>query len=198
MDKSFLTDGENKNKAVSETELVRAAKNNDALAFVRLLGIYSKLITSMAHKFAIPPSEFDDLCQEGRLALYRAVMSYNGDIAGFSTYAGVCIRNSMISWAKKASRNAVESLRENDIPKANIGGEAAGEYIQGAHCARDILDDVLGSDAAGLSDYERKALGLKIAGTGTKEISKLLGKSEKSVENTLFRARSKIKRYINK
>ena len=196
MDKSFLTDG--KTEAICETELVRAAKNNDALAFVQLLGIYSKLISSMAHKFAIPPSEFDDLCQEGRLALYRAVMSYNGDIAGFSTYAGVCIRNSMITWAKKASKNAVEALCESDMPKANLGGEAERADIEGAHRARDILDDVLGSDAAGLSDYERKALGLKIAGAGTKEIAKLLGKSEKSVENTLFRARSKIKRYINK
>lgn len=48
-----------------------AAKNSDKLAFVELIGIFSPYISALARSFGLPESEYDDLCQVGRIALYR-------------------------------------------------------------------------------------------------------------------------------
>lgn len=44
-----------------------------------------------------------------------------------------------------------------------------------------------------LSDSERQILNYKLSGIGIAEISVLTGKKTKSVENTLFRARKKLR-----
>ncbi len=175
-------------------ELIEAAKSNDALAFVKLLGLYSGLISSMASTFGLPKAEFDDLCQEGRLALYRAVMGYNGDIAEFSTYAGACIKNSMISWAKKANREKQRVLcTEVDLEEIP---QSISDNLSDNAIAEEILSGVLNSNQAGLSDYEKKTIALKLEGYDIKSMAKLMCKEEKSVENTLFRARAKLKKYL--
>ena len=50
---------------------------------------------------------------------------------------------------------------------------------------------------AGLSETARKTVFLKACGYKTAEISKRMGRSAKSVDNTLFRARKKLRSYID-
>lgn len=186
----------------SQNLLVKKARHGDVPAFVELLGHYSGLICSKASSFGLPKDEFEDLCQEGRLALYRAVITYDENTAEFSTYAGSCIRNSMISWAKKVNRDAkVMSAAQTGADSEGVSAFETSVTDDSVHeraAAESLLDELLNSDKAGLSDYERKAIGLKIAGFGTAEISGYLGKSAKSVENTLFRARTKLKKYLER
>ena len=83
-------------------QLVTAVKNNDTPSFVELLGLFSKSISSIAFTYHLPESEFDDLCQEGRMALYRAAISYDDSKnAVFSTYATVCITNAMLNFVNR-------------------------------------------------------------------------------------------------
>ena len=186
----------------SQNLLAKKARRGEVSAFVELLGHYSGLICAKASSFGLPKDEFEDLCQEGRLALYRAVITYDENTAEFSTYAGACIRNSMISWAKKVSRDAkVISDAQAQEDSQSVSAFENSQVCDGVHervAAESLLDELLHSEKAGLSDYERKVIGLKIAGFGTAEISGYLGKSAKSVENTLFRARTKLKKYLEK
>jgi RNA polymerase sporulation-specific sigma factor len=48
-----------------------------------------------------------------------------------------------------------------------------------------------------LSDYEMKILEMYILGLRAKEISVAIGKSEKSVNNAIYRIRTKLKKIIN-
>ena len=82
-------------------ELVNAVKNNNTASFLELLGIYSRTIGALAVSFSLPSSEREDLCQEGRMALYRAAMGYDGGSVKFSTYAVTCMTNAMINFSKK-------------------------------------------------------------------------------------------------
>ena len=50
---------------------------------------------------------------------------------------------------------------------------------------------------AGLSGYEREVIELKLSGLMTRDIAKKLGKSAKSIDNTLFRARKKLREHID-
>jgi len=180
--------------AKNQNELVSRVKQNDALAFVELLGEYSGIISSIARSFRLPQDEFDDLCQEGRIALYRAAVGYDGESASFSTYAGRCIKNGMLSWIKKLhfEREGVsldETAAENFADSTNVHDEVA---------AKDTLEHVLDEKNRVLSSYEASVIVLKIAGGSIPKIAEKLGKSEKSVENTLFRARTKLKKYFGR
>lgn len=171
-------------------ELVGRVKNNDTASFLNLLGLYSHTISTLAFSFSLPASEHEDLCQEGRMALYRAAMSYDEKCAGFSTYAVTCMTNAMITFAKKY--NAQNLGKVYDVSPDDVGHESSGAI------SAIEFEELLSTDGfAGLSAYERHVMALKLSGYKVGEIAKKLGKKTKSVENTLFRARQKLKKYID-
>lgn len=170
-------------------------KNNDTASFVELLGIFSKTVSSLAGAFHLPHGEFDDLCQEGRMALYRAAMSYDENKqASFSTYAAVCMNNAMVNFVNKynASVGGMAPVGSDDVEAVSTAG--APDDIAFSEQFRQLLST---RGFAGLSETERKAVFLKVCGYKTSEISEKTGKSAKSVDNTLFRARKKLRSYID-
>jgi len=171
-------------------ELVACVKNNDTASFLELLGLFSHTISSVAYSFSLPVSEHEDLCQEGRMALYRAAMSYDGKSARFSTYAVTCMTNAMINFAKKYKLQSA----------GNVYGVSPEDCIQGESGVLSSveLEELLSTDGfANLSIYERRVMSMRLSGYKTGEIAKKLGKEPKSVENTLFRARQKLKKHID-
>lgn len=185
-----------KNARDSEKEklLVKKVRNSDTLAFVELLGLYSRHISSMALSFNLPRDEFDDLCQEGRIALYKACMGYDGGKYVFNTYASACIKNAMTDFALrygKQKRNE-SGVSVDDIADRSASGENVGDKAQ----TYQLISDMLYTDEAGLSDKEKLVMGKAIAGERIPEIAKIIGNSEKSVQNTLYRARKKLRKYF--
>lgn len=171
--------------------LVSAVKANDTASFVELLGHFSHTISALAYSFSLPYSEYQDLCQEGRMALYRAAVNYDEKSAGFSTYAITCMTNAMISFSKKYMA----------LNKGKVYGLDPEEYegaISGSHDFSVETFDLLSQDGfAGLSAYERRVMSYKLSGYKVGEIAKKLNKEPKSIENTLFRARKKLKAHID-
>lgn len=187
---------QNDEKNNREERIIFAVKNNDALAFVELLGIYSKTISHIASSFSLPAGELDDLCQEGRIALFRAAQSYDGNSSKFSTYASVCIKNAMTNWAKKYGKNVL-SESKSDCDEA-LDQKDVSASVEDMVIADNLLCTILDGKYAHLSKTERTVLEKKISGCSIEEISKEICKSTKSVENTLFRARKKIKQTLGK
>ena len=183
---------QNKSKAKEEiNSLVFAVKNNDTASFIKLLGHFSRTIEVLARSFSLPSSEQEDLCQEGRMALYRAALSYDDKSAKFSTYAITCMTNAMVTFAKKYT--AQNLGKAYDVSPEECEGKASDGTLFAIE-----LDELLSKDGfAGLSDYERKVMSMKLSGYKVGEIAKKLGKMSKSVENTLFRARQKLKKHID-
>ncbi len=186
--------GSVQSKTEKEKQLAEAVKNNDTLAFVELLGVYSRIISLMALSFNLPRDEFDDLCQEGRIALYRACIGYDTNGGAFSTYAGACIRNAMTDFASRygKQKSAQSAVSLDDISQDKVSGGNVDDEV----AASVFLSSVLTSKEAGLSVKERLILGKRISGETVAEISKSTGDSQKSVQNTLFRARTKLKRFL--
>ena len=180
-------------------KLVIKVKKNDTEAFIQLLGCFSHTIATLARSFNLPMSEYEDLCQEGRIALYRAASGYDGKTAEFSTYASTCITNAMITFASKynssVSHTAFAPLNsedgENDNHKSSDNTE---DTVIAEEFSRMLSTDGF----AGLSGYEREVIELKLSGHMTRDIAKKLGKSAKSIDNTLFRARKKLREHIDR
>jgi len=76
------------------------AASDEKYAFVELVGMFSPYISSLAGSYDVPSGEYDDLCQVGRIALYKAVKTYEVSRQSFTTYARVCIKNAMISFVR--------------------------------------------------------------------------------------------------
>lgn len=187
---------QNDEKNNREEGIICAVKNNDALAFVELLGIYSKTISLIASSFSLPSGELDDLCQEGRIALFKAAQSYDGNSSKFSTYASVCIKNAMTNWAKKYGKSTFSEIKNESCD--SFEQKDAGVDIEGEVIADNLLCTILEDGYAHLSKSEKYVLEKKISGCSIEEISREIGKSTKSIENTLFRARKKIRQKLGK
>lgn len=182
-------------KEIQISQLVSAVKNNDTASFVELLGIFSKTVSSLALTFHLPDSEFDDLCQEGRMALYRAAISFDSTKgASFSTYASVCMTNAMISFVNKYNASVSGFIADGESVISNIAENDSPDNTAFSKQFRELLST---QGFAGLSESERKTVFLKVCGYKTQEISEKTGKSAKSIDNTLFRARKKLRKFID-
>ncbi len=180
--------------------LVASAKNNDKFAFVELTGIFSPFITSLAHSFNIPDSEYDDLYQEGRIALYKAVCTFDYSKASFITYARVCIKNAMTSFIRTYS--AENKISVGSVSIDDTENEIASLFTEitpeDALIAREFINELESAIDTILSEVERTVIRHRLSGIGTTEISVIVGKDTKSIENTLFRARKKLRDYLSK
>lgn len=171
----------------------------DDASFTRLSERYAPLIHAMSARFArsfaaVPGGSGEqELCQEARLALYRASLTFDREQDGveFGLYARICIRNALVSLLR----------REQAAARARQRAEAAA--IQVVH---DPLQIAAEADAAALrgmilaelSPYEREIFEQYISGRSVRSIALSVEKPERSVHNALYRIRAKIKGLLEK
>lgn len=172
------------------SELILAAKNGDEGAFSELCEKYRPLIENMTDRYLARLNAFiqdkDDLRQEATVAFYRAVTSYDmsQDKVSFGLYAKICIKNRMVTLLRRANKKS--ALKTVEAPENE--GKRIGDRVFD-------FEELLSVSEKILSKREGLVFSLYIGGKTYKEISELLKVSEKSVDNALFRAKSKIKRY---
>ncbi len=77
------------------------------------------LVVSQALKLVVQKQDLDDYIQIGLMGLLKAIRNYNPEKSKFSTFATVCIRNEILKFMKKQTRqNRRITLRET--PKKEI------------------------------------------------------------------------------
>lgn len=188
------------NEAKNKVELLaKSSQSGDKLAFVDLLSFFSPFIFSMAHRYKLPSDEYEDLCQIGRIALYKAVCSYNSERQSFTTFGRTCIKNAMVSFIRKyyAENKLYESNVSLDDLELENTADTSESTPEDTLIANEFIEDLQSAILTTLSEAERQVLFHKMSGFGTQEISIIIGKDVKSVENTLFRARKKLKEHLN-
>ena len=173
-------------------ELIIAAKNGDEGAFSELCELYKPLIETMTDRYLTRLNAIiqdrDDLRQEATVAFYRAVTTYDmsQDKVSFGLYAKICIRNRMVSLIRRANKKSSPKT----VPALKNEGKRIGDRVFD-------FSELLSVSERILTKREGLVFSLYIGGKTYKEISELLKVSEKSVDNSLYRAKSKIKRYYS-
>ena len=177
--------------------LLAAAKSGDQDAFNRLTEEYSPLIRSMSARFVASLSaqndagliDVQDLEQEARLALFRAVTTYDREQkkVSFGLYAKICIRNALVSQLRRAKSRRARAAREREHISEN--GDAGLPFA---------LADVGSGELEGrirgvLSPYENRIFEQYVSGRSVRDIAASEGRTEKSVSNAVYRIRVKIK-----
>lgn len=199
----------NKYKELSDEELILIIKEGDIHAEEYLFFKYFYLMKLIVSSFFILGGDKEDLFQEAMIGLYKAIKDYNCEKnSSFRTFAELCIKRQIITAVRQASRQKhnplnnyisintrtyensddlifLEKYKSSRIvdPEKLIVGKEQAEIIE------DIIDKVL-------SDFEKEVLEHYLEGKTYSEISIMMNKNEKAIDNALQRVKKKIAKYI--
>lgn len=178
---------------MTDEELVSKSAS-DKLACEALILRYTKLIFIKATMYSESDSDRDDLCQEGLMALLKAIMSYDNERnARFSTFAEVCIVNKMRSVCARAAKAPAICENIDDVDEEVLSESETPESI---YMNKEFFSELRRAVENELSGTERQVFDMVICGTSYKDTADKLGLSEKSVDNAMQRARRKIRMYL--
>ena len=179
--------------SMPDEELVALAKSGLNKAFVELASRFSKTIFLLSKNFYVSSLTREDWFQEGMIALLLAMRTFREDKnCSFATYASVCISNRLRSVCKKAMGAGNEPLNNSIqlddavVPPANS--------IEDAYIENEAYTFFTEKYVSLLSSAEKKVVEFYIAGFTYSEIAEKLNMTEKSVDNALFRAKTKLKK----
>ena len=177
-------------------ELVTQARCGNEEAFSALCDRYGSLIDSLSFKYSVMcADEFsskDDFVQEAKMAFYNAVITYDTDNkkVTFGAYAKVCIRNRLVSCVRKQLSKKRRKSKE-DAQTQEIWS------LQDTVVRRELGEKLLTFADNTLSPYERRIFSMYVDGIKAKEICRVVGRSERSVNNAIYRIRQKLKKTVN-
>lgn len=177
--------------------LIEAYRADDETAFDRLVQIYRALIDSMVLKCSDRLSNLyarEDVMQYALIAFSKAVLTYKleQDKVSFGLYAKICIGNALASRIRVARQNHIEILPIDGIFDMADSSNISGDFID-----RESVGELHKLIKCNLSDFENDVFWLYASGCSSSEIADRLGKTEKSVDNAIFRARKKLKSVLN-
>lgn len=172
-------------------EIFVRARRGDKGAEQTLLEKYTPLVKSVAARFFLSGGEREDLVQEGMVGLCSAIHTFDSaNGANFSTYAYACVRNAVADAVKK-TRGAKYSALNDFVPILEIVDELSADP-EDEVIRRENRREFLQKISKCLSSFEFKAMVMYLDGMGAAEIGAALGKSAKSVDNALNRAKTKL------
>lgn len=193
---------------MSEQELLTLARQGDGTATDLLLEKYKPLVRKKARTLYLIGGENDDLIQEGMIALYKAIRTYDDSYeSSFASYATLCIENKLYNVIKGANRlknvplNTYVSLYSPTNTDENTNSrEILADTLQPAELTNPediIIDkenvmDIESTIKKRLSTFEQQVVTLYIDGNNYQQIAAILGKSPKSIDNALQRIKNKL------
>lgn len=193
----------------SDEELVEAVKNGDVNAEEYLFVKYFYLIKVVISSFFIMGGDKEDLFQEAMIGLYKAIKDFDySKKSSFRTFAELCIKRQIITAVRQASRQKHNPLNNylsiNTKPIESSDKLAFLEKYKSVN----IIDPeklVVGKEQANiinslieniLSDFEHKVLNYYMQGESYSEISNIMHRDTKAIDNALQRVKKKMLRYI--
>ena len=197
---------------LNDYELVSQAQELNEDAINILCEKYRPLIQKKCRKYIKylknKGLELEDLYQECILAFNDAITNFNElDDVSFYTFQNLCIDRKLVSELVKHNREKNKILNEavpleiyekgkevnlEDLIQDNKPNPELG--IVQEEDLNLLIDNVLGE----LTDLEEFVFKLKIEGFNYKEISDILDKDEKSIDNAIQRIKQKMKALLNK
>lgn len=183
-----------------QNDILLQAKQGKQDAFERLLENYRPLISSLVKsavcEFPFSDSDYEDLYQEAVILFFRALERYDTDQdeVAFGLFAKICIRNGLLSQAKKLQKRLHLLPLDSDASSETQDqpSEMLGDRLIEEESYRALYDSI----RAILTPYENRVWWLYLSGRTAKEIASALEKDEKSVQNAIFRIRRKLRSII--
>ena len=186
-------------------DLVFCSRNGDNKATAKIFELYRSAIYSKTLSYKITGADINDVLQEGMIGLFRAIQVFNPDLGvSFTTFAFICIKNQILTAVKSANRHKHRPLgnyisigdNENENPtKADVASFVSNEQASNPELIiirseenalrKGIIDSAL-------SSFEKKVFDYYLDGLSYNEISEVVSKPIKSIDNAIQRIRKKL------
>ncbi|MDE6025764.1 MAG: sigma-70 family RNA polymerase sigma factor [Lachnospiraceae bacterium] len=188
----------------SDNEIIKRISAGDDDAMEYMMKKYGGLVKKEIRTVYIIGAETEDLAQEGMIGLFKAIKDFEPDKgASFPTFATLCIKRQIKTAITASNRQKHKPLNtyisiyaELDEKGTQLGEDIADtkdaanpEKLVLVRERNNVLNERIESE---LSSLERKVLRLYLAGMSYADIALALSKTEKSVDNALWRIRSKL------
>lgn len=170
-----------------EKELISMAKEGSPHAWEEIVKLYLPFVKSTVQRYFIPNMDRDDLLQEGMLALFKAVKTYDvNKNKDFKSFLEMCVKRQLISALRHATRRKDIPI-EGYLPwDENINISLALVERELPYLSQEFKQK--------LSRLESTVLEKYLEGKSYNEIAKELGCSPKSVDNAIQRVKRKLRR----
>ena len=172
-------------------KIVEQAKRGEQSAIEQLVSDYKGLIRSLANRFYLVGGDKDDLLQEGTLGLLRAINSYDESKGVFPSFVELCVLRQILDAVKRdgaAKQKPLYNYVNLDVTKDWTDGANPLERLlekEYATKVKRVLDEKL-------SSWEKEVVTMFSDGYSYEDIMDSTGKSYKSVDGALQRARKKL------
>lgn len=192
--------------AEADEVLAQRAKDGDDAAMETLLCAFEGRIRGIATPYFMPGADREDVLQEGRIGLMKAVRDYNAVMSvSFRYFAEMCIRRNIITTIKKSTRlkhQALNFAQSLDKPLKDDADSALSlnDTLADAHLpdhARALVLQELTAElreavVRDLSDLECRVLLEYMQGYTYAEVAQRLGMKLKACDNAMQRVKRKI------
>lgn len=193
---------------MEDFELIEKARNGDSNCAEELFTRYKPLAKKISRKFFLAGQDSDDIFQEAMIGLFKAYQGFKiSEQTDFKSFASLCITRQILSAIKTANRQKNKILSEA-VSLNNQGGfqicvddEEENFYFvlpskeqapDDELISQENVEEMLCEINKLLSDFEKQVLKQYLKGYSIKQISVMLEKSPKSVDNAITRLKSKL------
>lgn len=193
---------------VTDEQLLERLRGGEEEVMDYILEKYKYLVRKRAKDMYMIGADGEDLIQEGMIGLFKAVRDYDGTRqASFGSFADLCVSRQMYSAVRASNRMKHMPLNTYISLYARADGREAGcedaVLIEQLHSLRvdDPENAVIAAENVNelrthllkcLSKLELEVMLLYLAGNDYAQIARMTGKTPKSVDNALHRARVKM------
>lgn len=189
----------------SDEKLIEDIKQGNIYAEEYLYMKYLYLIKKAIGSFFMLGGDQDDLFQEALIGFYKATKDYNKTRrSSFRTFAELCIKRQIITAVRQAARQKHSPLNNyisinTQVYEDNDSYTFLDKYVNTNVISPERL--IIGNEQAEiiqelikriLSDFEKEVLNHYIDGKSYSEISDIMNKEVKSIDNALQRVKKKI------
>jgi len=189
-------------KEYNDYELISLAQEQNEDAINIIYQKYMPLIHKKCHKYIsfIKGLELSDLIQECYIILDYTIKSFNQDNSStFYTFLNICLDRYLVSEYKKSKNNknkvlnesiSLDSTEEDEFSLLNLITDNNTPELE--LTINEEFNNLYKKIISNLTDLEECVFILKIQNFSYKEISSILDKDIKSIDNTMQRIKNKI------
>lgn len=181
-------------------------KGFDEEIIEKLAENYASMIRAICRRYYLVGGTIDDLYQEGMIGLMEAVKKFDetrGTIGddSFKKFAMMCVKHHILDAIKHANTKKNQPLN-NSIPIVRKNEEDEEFEIQELGMALDPEEVFINNEkqeerlkilSQNLSKFEKQVLELYLDGELPHDIAEILGRTPRSITNTIQRIKNKVK-----
>ncbi len=188
-----MTDNEKGNLIGMDETLIERFRLGDEKALDMLINKNKQLVKHVAKDFYMVGADKEDILQEGMIGLFKAIRDYKPERGNFYSFAKLVISRQIYS-AIKASNRQKHLPLNNSISTDELlfqDGEAILPSPESLLLDRESKEAIQKGLEGLLSRLELRVLSLYIEGRSYTQISKLIERDRKTIDNALQRVRKK-------